>query len=325
MAFAEAKFSADAEIDTTYDSLSDGSTIGTADLGGRIRLTAEGKTENKDTGFFVAGKTEVLAKINGSAAIDDAWGQLGTKTFAVKIGRFEGEALLEPGEDVYVAKAYTDPYKVNNARGRDNGGIAVNFNPSDSLMVELGAIYGQGSSALSYGDEAVAIDINKFGFRPLVKFTAGNITVKGGADMYFETPKDQDIDGTYSEIGFGGEINAKVSNITVNVGAGSSKNKVEDYDILYGASLEETITTIMGFVNIPVGENLLGFGAAMTNLDEADVNETYGFAVYELKLPVENAWLKFAVSFASATDVPTDDGTEDVTDVGGRVRLNYTF
>lgn len=315
-------FSADVEINTTFDSLSDGSTINTMDMGGRVVLNIEGKIENKDTGFFVAGKGQPMAQVDGKFGMDDAWGQIGTKSFSLKIGRFEGIGLLDAGEDVYVASAGGTWYTANNARGRNNGGLALDFNASDSLLVQIGAIYG--NTTYTYTNTAGAsttVAENKLGVRPVVKFTAGNITLTAGADIYMEDPKNSDIDGTTSKIGFGGQVTATVGSIKLNVGAASGKTEIKDY-LPNTAKWEQTVTTIKGFANIPVGANLLGLGAGYSTEDLADSKEVYGFATYEYKLPVEGAWLKFAVSFASATDLP---GGEDQTDVGGRVRLNYTF
>lgn len=335
-AFAAPTFTADAEINTTFDSKSNGSTVSTMDMGGRVLFTAAGKIENKDTGFFAAGQGQVLANLTGSASVDDAWGQIGTSSFSLKMGRFEAQSLLDAGEDIYVASAGGTWYTANNARGRNNGGLALDFNASENLLVEIGAIYGNTTTTFALVDLAnntyslANLAQNKMGVRPLVKFTSGGITAVAGADIYMESPKNTDIDGSTSKIGFGGMIIAKVSNITIGGGAASGKTEVKDYKYLDAATgtvynvvnPKQTVTSMKMWVNIPVGGNVVGLGGGYTTEDLLDSKEMYGFAVYEYnKLPVEGASLKFAVSFASATDLPGGD----VTDVGGRVRLNYTF
>ena len=335
MAFAEAKVAADLELNPTFDSLSNGSTVSTMDFGGRVQVTVSAKIENKDTGFFFASQTQILAKTDGTAGTDDAWGQLGTSSFSLKVGRFEAQSLLDAGEDIYVAGAGGTWYTANNARGRTNGGLALDFNASENLMIEIGAIYGNTTSTFALVDLAnktyslANLAQNKTGVRPLVKFTSGNITAVAGADIYMESPKNTDIDGSTTKIGFGGMIIAKVSNITIGGGAASGKTEVKDYKYLDTATgtvynvvnPKQTVTSMKAWVNIPVGENLVGIGGGYTTEDLLDSKEMYGFVVYEMKLPVEGAWLKFAGSFASATDLPGGDQT----DVGGRVRFAYAF
>jgi hypothetical protein len=310
-AFAAPTFSADVEINTTYDALSDGSKANTMDMGGRVLFTAAGKIES-DTGFFAAGQGQVLANLSGSASVDDAWGQIGTKSFSLKMGRFEAQSLLDAGEDVYVASAGGTWYTANAARGRTTGGMALDFNASDNMMIEVGAVYGQGT------DQGIAA--NRYGVRPLVKLSVSNFTVVAGADVLMLSPKDPDVDGSTSTVGFGGMVIATLGNITVGGGAASGKTETKDYVGI--AKSDQTITTMKAWVTMPMGDNKLGLGAGYSTEDVNDSKEMYGFAVYEIKLPVEGAWIKIAGSYASAKDV---GGTEDRTDVGGRVRLNYTF
>lgn len=330
-AFAAPTFSADVEINTTFDSKSDGSTISTMDMGGRVLFTAESKLENKDTGFFVAGKGQVLANLDGTASVDDAWGQFGNKSFDLKVGRFEAESLLDAGEDIYVASAGGQWYTANNARGRNNGGMALTFNVMEGMMFQVGAIYGNKTSKFSFPGTTSTVSLaeNKFGVRPLIKYSTKDFTVVAGLDYYGEAPQNKDIDGSTTKIGFGGQVTGSFSGIKINVGAASGTTQDKDYTVAVKDSTtgvttiytvddtKETITTIKGYANIPVGTNLIGLGVGYSSAKEADVKETYGFACYEMKLPVEGAWLKFAASYAKVKDGDSD--------VGGRVRLNYTF
>jgi hypothetical protein len=307
----------DVEIDTTYDSLDvkGGDKVNTMDLGGRVYFQIIGRWENKDTGFFVAGQGQPLSSVDGTFGMDDAWFQFGNKSYSFKIGRFEAmEFLGTGGEDVWIASAGgPGRYQGNYARGRTNGGMALDITASDAMLIEVGAVYGQHA-------DFQGISQNKYGIRPGVQFTMGNITVKGGAEVYMEKPQNDGVDGSTSKIGFGGQVRATVGNITLNGGAAVGKVEQKDY-VIGGATMAKTkvtTTSVIGHLTMPMGDNQkIGFGAGYTQLDKPkDVSEMYGFATYEYKL-AETTWVKLCGSYAKV-----EDGNSDV---GARVRFNYGF
>jgi hypothetical protein len=322
-AFAAANFGADAEINTTFDSLSDGSTVSTMTMDGRVKFEATGKIENADTGWFAAGCGQVLAKVDGTAAVDDAWGQFGTKSFSLKIGRFEAEELFTKGEDVYIASAGgPGRYETNYARGRNNGGFSLNFTPSETMKVEVAGIYGNDSASYVASDGTTASAAqNKIGVRPAVIISLSNLTIKAGADFLTQQFANEDIDGKTTKFGFGGQVKVQLGESVLGLNVSNGKVKDEDYYGMTGSE-DQTTTSFWGFYTMPVGANKLGLGAGYTTEDANDTTEIAGFACYEWKLPVEGAWLKFAASYAAAD---MKDVGDDQTDIGGRVRLNYTF
>jgi hypothetical protein len=203
-------------------------------------------------------------------------------------------------------------YQGNYARGRTNGGFALDFNASDSVLVELAGVYGGGASFQG-------IDQNKYGVRPGIQFTMGTITLKGGADLYFESPKDSDLDGTTSKIGFGGQANIALDKLTVNVGAASGKVEQKDY-VVSGATIAKTdvtTTSVIGYVVMPIGDSQkFGAGAGYTKTDKPDVNEVYGYGTYEFQL-LEGAWAKLCASYAKVKDGDSD--------FGARLRFDYAY
>ena len=84
---------------------------------------------------------------------------------------------------------------------------------------------------------------------------------------------------------------------------------------------EETVMSDTVYVNVAMGDNLLGLGFGYTMEDEADTNEMFVYGSYAMPLPVENAWVKFGAGFASGTDA----SDTDLTAYGARVRFNYDF
>lgn len=336
-ALAGVDWSGDVEVNTDLAGHSNGSDTTEMSMGGRVEVTAASKKENED-GMFVAGQGQIEIGIDGSPATADAWGQIGTPSFSFKLGYFEAEGLYSKGEDIYIAEAGgPGRYEANAALGRDSGGMALDFNVSDNMMIQIAAIYGNetqsgdyieaegtvvaadGSEWTLYDWESYSVPANKIGFRPLVKFSNETVTAKVGFDYLMLTPQDSDADGESTTMGFGADLSASFGNMTVGVSAASKTDDGESW--IDGSSGEEVQTTnASAYLTMAMGDNTLGFGGGYTTEDSNDNTEMYGFASYAMPLPVEGAALKFGASFASA-----EVGDHEPTAFGFRVRLNYDF
>lgn len=323
-AFAEVNLAGSMRSQFTFESTSDGTDEIHLSGGDRLKFTVSGKTENED-GMFAGAQAQAMLKTDGTAGIDDAWLELGTPSFSVKLGRFEAEGLFSMGEDIFVISAGgPDAVETNKSRGRTNAGAAVRFSPSETMAIEIGTVLGDVSESYVLFDPTtgdiyeVEVNLNQVGFRPVLILTAGAFTVKVGADYYMLMPDDSDNDAEYTALGAGADLAFQLSD-TVKLGGsfGYLDEEAKDPD---GETFgEETTMSFSGYLTMNMGDNILGVGAKMTMRDEADDSHMQGYVSYQMPLPVEGAWVKFCPSFASYSN------GEDTTAFGGRVRFEYDF
>jgi hypothetical protein len=311
-AVAEINWSANMRSQWTVESASNGADTMSISGGDRLLLTLESKTENEE-GMYAAGKGQALLKTDGTAAVDDAWLELGTSSFSVKLGRFEAEGLFAKGEDVFVIEAPGGPGTVetNKSRGRTNAGAAIKFSPSETMAIEI-------ATALGGADDYQETAVNQVGFRPALILSAGALSASVGADYYMLMPQDSDLDTEYTALGAGGKLEFSLSD-TITLGGAFGYLDEEGKDAAGDTVEEETTMSFSGYLTMAMGDSTLGVGAMMTMRDEADDSHLQGFVSYAMPLPVEGATVKFCPSFASYSN------GEDTSAFGGRVRFEYDF
>lgn len=310
-AFAEVSLSADIETNTTVEMDSNGTDTMALSNDGRVKFTMESKMENEE-GMFAAAKGSAEVKITGEVDASDAYFQLGTGGWNLRVGRYEAEGLFAKGEDVYVADAGgPGTVETNKSRGRTAGAIGLQFTASESMTVEINTVVGDGGT---YQDAAV----NQLGFRPAIIMSAGAVSVSAGADYYMLMPQDTDSDVEYTALGAGGKLEFSLSD-AITIGGAFGYLDEDGKDAAGDTVEEETTMSFSGFLTMAMGDNTLGVGAMMTMRDKADDSQMAGFISYAMPLPVEGATVKFAGSFAQWSN------DEDTTSFGGRVRFNYDF
>jgi len=252
--------------------------------------------------------------VNGGMGACDAWVAVGTPSVTLKVGSWEAEDMWNPGQDVYViTTGASDWFKINKVRGRSPDGMGVIFT-SGSVVFDVKA---------GFDNEGPAGTENQLGIRPVVKFTAGAITLKVGGEFVTQKPKDTDSDAKNDWMGGGANVTMTAGTLTFGAVAAYGQNKVTTVDAITGVKTDadENVMSGDGYVNLAMGSSTLGLGVGYTTQDEADTKEMYGFVSYAMPLPVEGAFVKFAGSFASGTNA----ADEDLKAFGARVRFNYTF
>jgi hypothetical protein len=316
-AFAELKWGANVETNTTFENFSDGITENVYTNSGRVEVAVESETRNEG-GYFVGGKG-CFEIGDGGYASCDMWVRLGTDKAYLKVGHWEAENMFPAGEDVYVASAGTASfYKVGALRGRNPDGMGLLITPSEALTLDL---------KIAYDNDG---EDNWLGARPVAIFKAGNLTVKAGAEYVLINPFDTDSDEEDTLFGGGVNVTLSAGNLTFAVNAAYGKEDVTVVDTTVDevtgietttkTDADEKVMSNGGYITMKMGDNTLGLGGAYTKMDEADADEMYAFVSYAMPLPVENAFVKFGGSFSSG-----NDGSEDLTAFGARVRFNYTF
>jgi hypothetical protein len=314
-AFAEVSLSADVETNTTVEMDSNGSDLTDMNNDGRVKFTLESKMENEE-GFFGAAKGSAEIKITGEAEASDAYVQVGTAGWNLKVGRYEAEGLFAKGEDVYVADAGgPGTVETNKSRGRTAGALGLQFSPSETMTVEINTIVG---NADDYEGETATLGMNKVGFRPALILSAGAISTSVGVDYYMEMPDDSDADREYTALGAGGKLEFALSD-AMKIGGAFGYLAEEGKDENGDDAEDETTMSFSGYLTMGLGDDTLGIGAMMTQRDEADDSQMQGFVSYAHALPVEGLKVKFCGSFAQWSD------GDDVTAYGGRMRFNYDF
>lgn len=311
-AYAELNWGANVETNTTFETDADGVTLNNFNNDGRVEIAVSAEKKN-DSGFFVSGKGCFEVKMGGLGECD-VWFAMGNPSYTFKVGHWEAEGLFSKGQDIFVAgTGAAGWYEANKARGRGPDGMGVVFN-AGSMTVDV---------KMSYDNDGTN---NQLGVRPVIKFSSGSFTVKAGGEYLMQSPFDTDSDE--EDNWFGGSVDLSPSLGNITIGGSSTYGKNEQttvtVDDVTGVSTttdtEETYMSDTGYINVKMGDATLGVGAGYTMQDEADTNEMYVFASYAMPLPVEGAWIKFGASFASG-----DNGSEDLTSMGGRIRFFYGF
>jgi hypothetical protein len=328
---ADISLSGDLEIDTSYttttDEDADNNDVADADstdetiydLGGRIKVVPAVRTEAGN--LFMEAKAQVLAKTDGTTAIDDAWGKIGTSVFDIQIGRFEGWSLFDKSNDMVIAEAQNADldrqavrYETNYARGRmDNAGqLALHVLPSDAFGLELGLIYGND------GDD------NVIGFRPVVNSKLGPMEIAVGADMLNTTPKnDATENADSSKIGFGAKVKATFGIVTLGI---NYANGTEENDATPDS--DQTTNSVGGYCDLALGKGVLTLAAFLTNWEEDNYayEKTHNqyFISYAHPLPVDGAAIKVGLSQATATEETAGADIENDA-LAFKVRLYYSF
>jgi hypothetical protein len=321
-------------VDTSYTTDSQENPGGSStdntiyDQTGRFKLIPSIRTEAGN--LFIEAKAEMLAKQDSEMVIDDAWGKIGTSSFDVQIGRFEGWNLFPKSNDILICEAPGGPgrYEANYARGRiDSAGqFALHAFAGDAFGMELGLVYGQDDA---YDVGSSSLDANLLGVRPVISAKFGNVEFAAGADMLSATPQNDSPgvsdDHEQTKIGFGAKAKAVVGIATmgINYASGTVENTVATADLP-----DETTNTLGAYCDLAVGDGVLSLAGFMTNWESDDIAEydqehLQYFIAYAHPLPFDGAVLHFAVSQASASD---DDPTVGDSDsLGFKVRLDYDF
>lgn len=325
---AEITLNGDLEIDISHTSTDDDDTDrsnGVADedkqetiydSSGRIKVVPSVRKEIGN--LYMEAKAEILAKTDGDVATDDVWGKIGTSTFDFQIGRFEGWDLFNKSNDMLIVEAPNGPsrYEANYARGRFDapGQIAVHILPNDIVGIEVGAGYGQD------GDQ------NKMGLRPVVNVKFSNFEVLGGLDYLKTTEQDDDLADETSQLGYGARAKAVFGIATFNINYAHGETGGKD---AAGNDLSDETTNSYGaYCDLGLGKGVLTLAGFYTTWEEEDndydKNHAQYFAAYAHPLPIDGATIKFAVSYATATE-ETAGGDINSDALGFKVRLNYNF
>lgn len=336
---AELSLNGDLEIDTAYLSTSadgDPDTDETIyDLGGRIRVVPYARTEAGN--LFMEAKAELLAKTDNTdgngVQIDDAYGKIGTSMFDIQIGRYEAWNLQDESNDMLIVEApnAATRYEANYARGRIDGAgqLALHVLPNDVFGLELGFVYGQESTNLGYtdvDDNPVETDTNMVGFRPVIFTKFGPVEFSAGADMLNITPQDDNGEADISKFGFGARVKATlgIATLGINYASGIVGGTDTEGDDL----ADQTTNSMGGYCDLAIGQGVLTLAAFYTTWEEDDndydKNHLQYYATYAHPLPIEGATIKFAASFANATE-ESAGGDIDSSASGFKVRLNYNF
>jgi len=295
--FAAMTTDANLELDSTYGNLSRGMS-----QGGRVEFNVAGKAG--DANGFVAGRGTLLIKKDGTAGVDDMWGQIGTGMADVKLGRFEAADLFPAGKDVLVdgGADATGGYHTNKLRGRMGSDLfhaAVSVNPGSGVGIEIGVVESK-------------VTGNTKGIRPVVSFAAGPVSVKLG----LESGK---VVGGNKFSGFGATVGGAFEGVGFNVNLANGKEKAVGGDIK---------STSFG-ANATFGPAGVGFVMDTTKAGGLKDKDTVIYAAYSIPLFNTGATLTPAISHQTGTDnipnalTPAAGKLSAATSV--RVRLNYTF
>jgi hypothetical protein len=316
----------DVETNTTLNAKDDGSdSVMSWGNDGRTKLKFGGTIEG-DNGWYAKGEGDGEFKTSGDVEAADYYIELGTESFAFKIGRYELAGQFGKGQDIFIAEAPGTPgrYEGKFFRGRhsDYNNMALIFGD-----FQLGLVVGSASAdgTIAYDDgttEDVSFGTNVYAIRPA--FTMSTDAFKLKANVEFGTYMPQNSDNNdYTMSKMGGATNIEFAAGESTVGASFAYGMVTG-DNMDGSDMgDDSTMSAFGYYTMPVGDNSFGLGGGFTmeSVDDADDTMFETFASFNQQLPVEGLWVKYGASFAGASF----DAGDDTTAFGARVRFNYAF
>ena len=289
-AFAATDLSANVELDTGTQNIKSTNTKGSYQAG-RIEANLTGRVEGN--GGFIAGKASAILGRTGSASTDDAWVQIGTAAFDVKLGRFEATDLYPTPAD---AARIGGLYGTNALRGRfsDNRAhAAATFNLGTGVALELGLVDVKDVGAAGGAK----------GVRPVLSYGAGPLSLKLG----LESGKTDDGTAEASFSGAGAAVAYAVnSGLTLRAQVSSGTDKLAAGDVKKHASL---VGVSAGGLNLSVESGKTG----TTKYSGAFGGYTFG--LFDIK----------GASMTPSFGTQSVDTGSKVTDSKFAIRVNYTF
>ena len=140
------------------------------------------------------------------------------------------------------------------------------------------------------------------------------------------TPQNDDLEADITRFGFGARVKAALGIATLGINYASGTEGGTD---TAGNDLaDETTNSMGGYCDLAIGQGVLTLAAFYTTWEQDDYdydkNHLQYYAAYAHPLPIEGATIKFAASFANATE-ESAGGDIDSSASGFKVRLNYNF
>lgn len=257
--------------------------------GGRVEVNLAGKATNGDA--FVAGKAQLLAKKDSSAATDDMWVQFGTGMGDIKLGRFEDVDMWPVGRDTVLNRP-ADSYRGQFYRGRIGSDVfhgVGTLNIAPGMAFSLGVIDQKG--------------LDTRGVRPIFQFSTGGINLKAGLELGKVGGAD------FTGLGLTGGMALAGGNLNVNLANGKVKN-------------DSKHTTIGANYTMDLGPwALLEYGQIKPDGGGDTLKiTTLGLGYQFSLLGVKGAFVTPALSTSQAKA-----GGDKATDTSVRVRFNYGF
>lgn len=294
-------FAGNVELDTDMISTDQDDTTYTH--GGRAKLEINGR---RDAGeWFVAGKGEALAKVDGDMVSEDVWLMIGkTGQWNVRVGRYENSHMFPEGRDTVIEHA-TDggsgnapvPYEMDRARGRfggdSDGGLRLRVQSIENWLVEIGTRWGGGDS-----ESAIS------GIRPVLIYDDGSMNLRLGMET---------VDDGFQDLsGLGVSFGSSVGDVGYIINLTSLDDDANGLE-----------STTIG-ANLTIGEFVVGAYLVDTDYDAGnDPEVTTIYASYRQNIAnLDTLYITYAMSSSSSDDVAADaDDQKDQV----RVRLNYDF
>ena len=314
---------------------------------GRVRIIVSHTETRGDN--FVTGYVQANQGFNQSATTDDAWIQFGSSRWDLKIGRFEAFNLFPGGKDTFVSMmgvvgdvagdtvtTSVTGYQANALRGRQQNGLAFNFNLSSALSFELGTVWGDRNP----GDAAVGDTATMFnGWRPVLTWSQGPFSVSAGLEIIDNEPEMTDANGnlvTPKETaidqldGLGLTASAELAGGSLNFNYATADITTAGFAAASMHSEEERTRTSIG-VNYTLGP----WGVGM-RMDEDELNKTGDATCMDVPATMTTAAVPCAnddTVFYAAYTVPilrtganaTFAYSQSDAQSGLRVRFNYAF
>jgi hypothetical protein len=259
-AFADLKLSGYVHSDWGYLSLGKNDSRPYVDFQVRYNLSTR---KELPSGVFIEAFGQVRAQVQGTqadqgfstgAGVRDAWVQVGNKTIALKLGRFEKTDVVRRGEEILLAPvksaAENIRYRVllDSAMGRSQGDIALTYTFSDACKFELGGVW--------FPSEFKAISTTPaqdMGVRPVFKYETASLLFVVGGEFRHRATQDSNEDKTARDTtAAGGTIEKRFGKLAIGVAGGIRHDHTKGAAGTVLGNIDSSM--ISGYVDIPVGK-----------------------------------------------------------------------
>lgn len=303
-------FNGNSRMQLKVTNVSDGTKETSIAFSGRTFLAVNPKFTAED-GRFVEAYGELLLK---SAGIDsgDMYLQVGTPNFNVKAGNVGGDDGAVTGNDILDYGDNDYRYLLNYAKDGE-GVLAFNVKMGENIALNWANAFKPTTMH--------KVAVNGLGTRPMITVKAGNFTVAAGGEYMLYQPKDTDLDGKTTKLGFGGHVEMAMGNISAGIGALSGTVSEDTYVAGEADPEDMTTTTIIGHMEVAKLMEKDTLGLQVSYSKQEDDKQIAGFVAYYHPMFVDGFQIRMAVSFASLEPNVGDK----VNSVGGLFRLQYNY
>jgi len=280
-------------------------------------LSGEGKwnftVQNIIDTWMTEARVGAMYTPEGEVETEDLYLKFGrVNQWDIAAGRFEAWDIYSLGEDVVVNAIGQEIFTVEEAKGRDGGGLFGHFYHGNATF-QMNII--TSSETITDPETDDDIDFNKLGLRPAVKmeFDRWNFTI--GYERVTLRANDSTINYERTENNLGGHIEFQYKSTEFGFSVGQQKKTGRDFSNVDIAEIDQNSIGLYANHALKSG-NEISVGYHFNTLEEGqtlitETKDKVGFLVYSVPLD-DASKIQFAVSHGTADQKISSGPTQPI-------------